>query len=84
MQQNRTTSTMSRSTLGVVTSTVDACADPEVLTDDAAGTAPVRREAPGLPLECATGASVWGCGVSWGTALRGDKIEYQVSFSLVT
>jgi hypothetical protein len=78
------TNTMLKATFGVVTSTVDACADPEALTDDAAGTAPVRREAPGLPLECATGASVWGCGVSWATALRGDKTENQVSFSLVT
>ena len=76
-------SNMPQATFGVVTSTVDACTDPEVLAD-AAGTVPVRREAPGLPLECATGASVWGCGVSWATALRGDKIEYQVSFSLVT
>ena len=58
LKQNTTSNIAKKAALGVVTSTVDACADPEVLTDDAAGTVPVRREAPGLPLECATGASV--------------------------
>ena len=74
---------MQQATFEVSASVADARTDLEVLAD-AAGTAPVRREAPGLPLEYATGASVWGCGVSWATALRGDKIECQVSFSLVT
>ncbi len=75
---------MQQATFRVSASVADARTDLEVLAD-AAGTVPVRREAPGLPLECATGASVWGCGVSWATALRGDKAGCPVSlFSLVT
>ena len=49
--------TMLQATFGVVMSTVDTCTDLEVLAD-AASTVPVRREPPGLPLECATDASV--------------------------
>ena len=70
---------MSRATFRIVASDADARADLEVLADGASGTVPVRREAPGLSLECATGASVLGCEVRWATALRGDKAEFPVS-----
>ena len=70
---------MEKATFRATASVADAHTDLEVLAH-AAGTVPVRREAPGLPLECATGASVWGCGVSWAAVLRGDKAECPVSY----